>query len=374
MGSTIRDLKDLIQIRTTMINRGTLDGKKVVLGLSGGVDSTAAVLLLQEQGFQVTGYYFDIFGGDTEGKREAEKVAGELGIDIITEDVNEEFGSIVIRDFCEKYSIGKTPNPCVICNPNVKFRAMARTADKLGIKNIATGHYANVFHDEDGLFYICEGKNKKKDQSYMLYRLPQEIISRLIFPLGEIEDKENIRRLVYKNGISNAEKADSLDICFLPNGCTKDEYINELGYDGKPGNFINENGDVIAPHLGITRYTVGQRKGLGIATGERVFITNIDSATGDITLGRESALYKKKIISSDNVFVCDLENIKDKSKLTAKIRYGLTKVPVKSVRYIENSMLETTFADKIKAPAPGQSIVFYSGDMVVGGGIIEEGL
>ena len=184
-----------------------LNRNKVLLGLSGGVDSATAALLLKEKGFSVTGYYFDVAGNNIKGRDEAAAVAEQLGIDFIYEDVSKDFGEIVIGNFIDEYLHGRTPNPCVMCNPNVKFKHLIHHADEIGAYYIATGHYCRVFHDEnDGKFYICRAVNEKKDQSYMLYRLGQEVVSRLIFPLGEFLSKDETREVARENSLQNAEK------------------------------------------------------------------------------------------------------------------------------------------------------------------------
>ena len=206
----------------------TLKKNKVLLGLSGGVDSTSAALLLKEKGFEVYGYYFDVMGNNETGKKEAQEVADQLGIELITEDVSSEFEEKIIGNFIDEYLSGRTPNPCVVCNPLIKFKKLIECADRLGIYFIATGHYCRIVADgKTGNFYVRKAANAKKDQSYMLYRLGQDVLKRLIFPLGEFLDKDEIRSLARENNLQNADKKDSQEICFIPNN----DY----------GNFIQNN-------------------------------------------------------------------------------------------------------------------------------------
>ncbi len=347
----------------------SLDKKKVLLGLSGGVDSTAAVLILKEKGFKVIGYYFSVLGENIEGLNKARKVANELNIELITEDVSKEFEEIVVGDFCDEFLAGRTPNPCVMCNPNIKFKKLINMANKIGAYHIATGHYARTKENDKGIFYIMKGKNDKKDQSYMLYRLDEEIIKRLIFPLGEEADKEEIRKFVKEKEISNWKDKDSQEICFLDSDKGYQKYLEEKGLTSEIGNFIDKNGKVLGKHKGISNYTIGQRKGLGIALGKPVFVTKINHQTKEVTLGDNQDLFTKVVESKDNVFV-DKDYLFDEEKLLyAKIRYGAKPAPC-YIKRLENGNVQASFLENERAATPGQSIVFYDGELLVGGGFI----
>ena len=216
---------------------------KVLLGLSGGVDSTAAALLLKEKGYEVTGYYFDVHGDNNNGREEARETAESLGIDLICEDVSRDFSDIVIDNFCREYLRGRTPNPCIICNPAIKFKKLIENADKIGAYHIATGHYCRIKYDEEtDEYFVRRGVSLKKDQSYMLYRLNQQVLRRLIFPLGQFESKEDIRTLVREKNLRNAEKKDSQEICFINTDYAK--YIESLGFSSKEGDFVDEEGNI----------------------------------------------------------------------------------------------------------------------------------
>ena len=348
-----------------------LNRNKVLLGLSGGVDSATAALLLKEKGFSVTGYYFDVAGNNIKGRDEAAAVAEQLEIDFIYEDVSKDFGEIVIGNFIDEYLHGRTPNPCVMCNPNVKFKHLIHHADEIGASYIATGHYCRVFHDEnDGKFYICRAVNEKKDQSYMLYRLGQEVVSRLIFPLGEFLSKDETRELARENSLQNAEKKDSQEICFIDPMDNYAEYIKRAGYTSRPGNFVDKNGNVLGKHQGILNYTIGQRKGLGIALGKPAFVTKIDYEKNTVTLGDNEDLFNTSVISCNNVFTAYSAEIYDGKEVLAKVRYSAK--PAKATIKADGNCIIATFEEPQRAATPGQSIVFYEGDHVIGGGFISE--
>ena len=275
----------------------TLSKNKIVLGLSGGVDSTTAALLLKEQGFEVIGFYFDVLGDNFAGERAAWKLAEKMGIPLHTMDVSCEFAEKVIDNFCSEYSLGRTPNPCVICNPAIKFKKLLEIADREGAYYIATGHYVGIMKDEaTGIYYIRKGASEKKDQSYMLYRLGQDVLSRLLLPLGGIVCKEDTRRIARSYELPNAEASDSQEICFIDESVESYErFLFHRNAVGKKGNFIDQHGNVLGEHRGISCYTVGQRKGLGIALGKPAFVTKIDAESGDITLGDNDSLFWKRL-------------------------------------------------------------------------------
>ncbi len=362
---------------TTMITT-TLVKNKVLLGLSGGVDSTTAALFLRERGLDVTGFYFDVLGNNEEGVEGAKEVADELGIDLIVYDASEIFKKIVIQDFLNSYSEGRTPNPCVMCNPNIKFKLLINHANSIGAYYIATGHYAQVYHDHDkDRFFISAGANRLKDQSYMLYRLGQDVLGRLILPLGNATNKDDVRSFARENNMSNWEKSDSQEICFLESDAGYASYIENQGRKLQPGDFVDLNGRVLGRHKGIHHYTIGQRKGLGIALGRPVFVTCIDSVRNTVTLGSNDDLMKKRIFSRDNFFTetssQDMpEEYESGFECMAKIRYG-AKPAFAHVRKADgrNGILQVEFDEPQRAPCPGQSLVFYIDDKVIGGGFIE---
>ncbi len=397
---------------------------KVVLGLSGGVDSTAAALILKEKGYEVTGLYFDVFGGSAkseEGRAKAETAAEQLGIKFIYRDLSDEFREKVIGNFCSEYSCGRTPNPCIVCNPGVKFRVLLETADREGAQYIATGHYAGTYHDEaTDTWFIRRAANEAKDQSYMLYRLGQEVVSRLLLPLNDVDDKEKIRDIARKNDMKNAEAKDSQEICFIEADDNYKDFLKRRGYETPEGDFVDAQGNVLGRHKGILNYTIGQRKGLGIALGKPAFVTAIDGVKDQVVLGDNADLFKTEVCSSGNVMfgvrtdvapmegslekgspdvtkaetsggVCTAEDggsvagngggqvcqtIPDELKawlgdgIRAKIRYA-AKLAEASVTLLDDGRIMASFSEPQRAPTPGQSIVFYKGDLVIGGGFID---
>lgn len=352
----------------------TFDKHKVILGLSGGVDSTTAALLLKESGYQVTGLYFDIMEQNTEGRRAAEETAGQLGIPFIYRNVHSLFEAEVTDAFCREYLAGRTPNPCVICNPLVKFRILTEEADKAGAFHIATGHYAATgFSPELG--WTIKRAASKKDQSYMLYRLQPSVIQRLLLPLSGLEHKEETREIARKSRMHNAEQKDSQEICFLQDGETYTDYIRKKGYAIKEGNFINKEGEVLGQHKGLPYYTIGQRKGLGITFGKPVFVTQMDETQNTVTLGEHEELFAREVICSSCYFPVSessrLPEFLEGAEILAKVRYA-AKPASAVITAMPGGRIRAVFEEKQRAATPGQSIVFYKGDCVVGGGFIEQ--
>lgn len=352
----------------------SLDKKKVILGLSGGVDSTTAALLLQEQGYRVTGLYFDISRENEEGRQAAQQAAKELGIPFLYENVHSLFETTVIENFCAEYLSGRTPNPCVICNPNVKFRVLIEAADREGAFHIATGHYARTAYSQELGWTIRQAVSEKKDQSYMLYRLPESVIERLLLPLSDMEDKEAAREIARKEGLSNAEAKDSQEICFLGQDETYVDYIRSRGYEIKEGNFVNRAGEVLGRHKGLLHYTIGQRKGLGIAFGKPMFVTGMDSAACTVELGEGEDLFSREVICAGSFFPSTgtekMPAFLEGGQVRAKIRYAAKPAEAK-IESLPDGRIKAIFETPQRAATPGQSIVFYAGDRVVGGGYIE---
>ena len=351
-----------------------LDRKKVILGLSGGVDSTAAALLLQEQGYHVTGLYFNVLGSYCRnheenikaGREKAERTARQLGINLIYADVSREFDEMVVLPFCREYMSGRTPNPCVLCNPAVKFKTLIDAANEAGAYHIATGHYAGTYYDAKAdTWFIRKSANSAKDQSYMLYRLNQEQISRLILPLEQFADKEDVRALARAAGADNADRVDSQEICFVDNSDTYLDFLRRRGFVSPEGDFVDTEGNVLGRHKGISWFTIGQRKGLGIALGKPAFVTEIDEARNRVVLGDNRDLFRKTVISTENV-LC-----KQSGSVKAKIRYGATPADAE-LEFKEDGTITAVFAEPQRAATPGQSIVFYENNLVIGGGIIKE--
>ncbi len=375
-----------------------MKNKKVVLGLSGGVDSTTAALLLQEKGYEVIGLYFDAMGKGREdaGAVRAEMAAKQLGIKFLYRDVSNIFREKVIGNFCSEYVCGRTPNPCIVCNPDVKFKTLLAAADEEGADWIATGHYAGTYQDpESEEWFVRRAKSEAKDQSYMLYRLGEDVISRLILPLNDAEGKEAVREIARKKALKNAEDKDSQEICFIEDGDDYKAFLRRNGCDLPKGDFVDTDGNILGEHQGILHYTIGQRKGLGIALGKPAFVTGIDSEKNQVVLGDNQDLFKTEVVSDGNILLgidfsrlaqqerearqADGESgearslgiigFDDMSGITAKIRYA-AKPAAASLKLLPDGKILTTFEEPQRAPTPGQSIVFYRDDLVLGGGFI----
>lgn len=351
-----------------------LDKKKVILGLSGGVDSTTAALLLQKQGYEVTGLYFDVSRENIEGRKAAEQAARELGIPFLYENVHDAFEEMVVENFCAEYLSGRTPNPCVICNPGIKFQILTKAADREGAFYIATGHYARTVYTSETGWTIRQAASEKKDQSYMLYRLPASVIERLLLPLADMEDKEAARTIARKEGMFNAEAKDSQEICFLGEDENYVDFIRKRGHAIQEGDFVNREGEVLGRHKGLLHYTIGQRKGLGITFGKPMFVTRMDPAAGTVELGEQKDLFSQEVIC-DGSFFPSTGNEKmpaflEGRQVKAKIRYA-AKPAAARIESLPDGRIKTVFEVPQRAATPGQSIVFYAGEQVVGGGFIE---
>lgn len=337
---------------------------KVLVGLSGGVDSAVCVHILRDQGFAVTGAVIRFSPAHDGAVAEAQKAAGALGIPLVVIEAGEAFEREVVQPFCAAYCAGRTPNPCVLCNPGVKFRLLAEKADELGIRFIATGHYARVQETAPGEYHVCRAASAARDQSYMLYRLGQSILARLCLPLGEFE-KEDIRELAHALGLPCADSPDSMEICFIPGG-DHAAFIEARGMAGKPGRFIGPDGQDLGPHQGVLRYTLGQRKGLGIALGKPAFVKAIRE-NGDVVLGWAGEEFFSGM-TLQNICTPTGEPL-PAGEYLVKVRSAAEPVPC-----LFDGKATVRFARPARAPAPGQSAVFYQGDVILGGGFIRESL
>ena len=354
--------------------------KKAVVAMSGGVDSSVAALLLKAQGYEVSGVTFAMFDPDdptkpygessclSGGAADAAACAAAMGIPHVTENASRDFKACVIDYFADAYLAGRTPNPCVQCNRTVKFPELLSYADRAGIPLVATGHYVRSRLDEEtGRYLLLRGADRKKDQSYVLWSLTQPMLSRLIFPVGDMT-KDALRRAAEEAGLPVAHKADSQDICFIPDGDYV-SYIERLrGPQTAEGDYLSADGSVIGRHKGQLRYTVGQRKGLGMSFGKHMFVLRKDAAANTVTLGEERDLFAHTVWAEEVNWIAP--HLLSSPTLTAKIRYSAADAPVR-VRVTGTDTAEICFAEPQRAPTPGQSVVLYDGDVVVGGGIIE---
>ena len=335
---------------------------KVLMGMSGGVDSSVAVRILQEQGFSVQGAVIRFSPAHNAAVDAAKASAETLQIPLHVIDAEQAFEQYVILPFCENYCAGRTPNPCIMCNPLVKFQLLAEKAAELGCKFIATGHYARVEVDENGTSRIAVPESAARDQSYMLYRLPQEILSKLVLPLGEFE-KDDIREMARELHLACADAPDSMEICFIPDG-DYSSYIRARGFTPKAGRFIGPQGEDLGAHAGVDHYTVGQRKGLGIAAGRPLFVKAI-LENGDIQLAETGQEYSSRIRLTDLITPDALPL--PAGEYLVKIRSAAKPAPC-----VYNGNGEIDFPEPVRAPAPGQSAVLYRDGLVYGGGIIAE--
>ncbi|MBS4029143.1 MAG: tRNA 2-thiouridine(34) synthase MnmA [Ignavibacteriales bacterium] len=358
----------------------------VVVAMSGGVDSSVAAALLAEQGYNLIGitiktYRYEDVGGNIgndssccslDGINDARGIAAQFGFPHYVLDFSEIFGRTVIDTFADEYLSGRTPNPCVLCNREIKWAELIRKAEALGADYIATGHYARVRYDETrGRYIVSRGYDTSKDQSYALWGLTQHSLSRTLFPLSELP-KPKVRELAEKFKLKTAKKGESYEICFIPDNNYErflKERIPTLEKEVSGGQVLFE-GNVVGEHHGFPFYTIGQRKGLEIAVGEKIYVTGIDAKTNTVTMGRVEELLHRKLIAS-KVNLIAYENLYEPKRVRAKIRY--IDKPVFANAFIDaEGKLHVEFEEPKRAITPGQSVVLYEENDIVGGGVIDE--
>ena len=344
---------------------------RVFAAMSGGVDSSVAAYLLLQEGFDVTGATMTLYRpngdtGDTQDVTDARAVCAKLGIPHVTYDMGEIFCRCVIEDFIKVYEDGGTPNPCVTCNRTVKFGALWDAVQADGAEAIATGHYARIRREGDR-YLLCKAADESKDQSYFLWQLPKELLPHILFPLGDMA-KPEIRALAARQGFVTAHKSDSQDICFVPDGDYAGFMEGYTGRSSEAGDFVDVNGKVLGRHKGIIHYTVGQRKGLGIALGEPAFVCGKDPVTRRVILGKNEDLFTREV-HLEQVNLLSANAIDTPMTVTARIRSTHKGAPATIVMTGADTAL-VTFDEPQRAACRGQSCVFYDGDVVMGGGII----
>ncbi len=348
--------------------------EKVMVGMSGGVDSAISALLLKNDGYDVTGVNCRFFCHSDEGAatdtEDARAVAEKVGIPFQVIDFTEEFKETVIGNFISVYEGGATPNPCIVCNRHLKFGSLMKEAERQGFDYIATGHYAQCGYDEvSGRYYLKKGADASKDQSYVLYCLTQHQLAHTLFPLGSIT-KEEAREIALSENLINAKKKDSQDICFIPDGDYGSFIENWLGKTYPSGDFVNTEGKVLGTHKGIIRYTVGQRRGLGLALPAPMYVKEKDVENNRVILCSNDELFTRQVEATDiNLIACD--RLDSPIRVKARTRYSHKEQWAKVWQTGENS-LHAEFDEPVRAVTAGQSLVLYDGDYVVGGGIISK--
>lgn len=340
---------------------------KVMLAMSGGVDSSVAAHIIQKDGFDCIGATILLCGDH--GVADAQSVAARLGIPFYTFDHITDFQHLVVEQFIRCYEAGDTPNPCVTCNQRIKFDALLKRALEMDCDFLATGHYARILPGENGRALLYKAKDLSKDQSYFLACLNQHQLCHSKFPLGELT-KEQVREIAQAQGFSNAEKKDSQDICFIPGGDYKAFMERYTGKTYPTGNYLDKTGKIVGKHQGAVGYTIGQRKGLGIALGAPAYVTGKNMQDNTVTVGTDEDLYKSTLIA-DNWNFIPFDRLEKPIDIKARIRYRHTEQPA-TVYPMENGQVRVVFAQPQRAITTGQAVVLYDGDMVIGSGTIRE--
>jgi len=346
--------------------------KRVLIGMSGGVDSSVAALLLKQQGYEVIGVTMRLLNSEIHEEntiKDAKKVCEKIGIEYHVVDFRDIFKKEVIDYFSNEYMMGRTPNPCNMCNKYLKFGALLEVAkEKFDCEYIATGHYAKIeYNPEIDRYLLRKSKTDKKDQTYALYKLTQEQLKHVIMPLGEYE-KDEIRKIAEENDLINAKRRDSQEICFVEDNDYAKFIEDNYGYRAKKGNFVDLNGNILGRHNGIIHYTIGQRKGLEIAFQKRMYVVDIDVQKNEVVLGDNEDLFRDNLICKE-VNLISIEKLIEPISVQAKIRYS-AKPEKATLISLDEDIVKVVFDVPQRAITKGQSVVFYDDDIVIGGGTI----
>lgn len=355
--------------------------KKVMIGMSGGVDSSVAAAILKQEGYEVTGVTMKIWpeqpgtvspeGGccSLSAVEDARRVAFQLDIPYYVLNFQDIFEERVIRYFTDEYQKGRTPNPCIACNRFVKFEALLNKAISMGIDRIATGHYARIEKDAAlGRMLLKKSVTQAKDQTYALYNMTQEQLSRTLMPIGNY-DKETVRKIAAELGFDIADKPDSQEICFIPDNNYGGFISSRMNKPAVTGKFVDTKGNVLGEHKGIVYYTVGQRKGLGITFGKPMYVVRIDVESNTVVLGQSGEEYSAGLLASDLNWIA-FDRLDQPMKVRAKVRYSAKEADA-IITPLDNGTLRADFQAPQRAITPGQSVVFYEGEVVLGGGVID---
>ena len=355
---------------------------KVVVGMSGGVDSSVAAWLLKEQGYDVIGVTMQIWQDEENTVQEenggccglsavddARRVAAAIGIPYYVMNFKDEFQKSVIEYFTKEYLAGRTPNPCIACNRYVKWEALLQRSLSIGADYIATGHYARIEHLPNGRYAIRRSATMEKDQTYALYNLTQEQLARTLMPVGEYS-KDRIREMADEIGLLVAHKPDSQDICFVPDGDYAKFIEKYTGKKTPEGDFVDKEGNYIGRHKGIIHYTIGQRRGLGIPAASRLYVCEISPKTNTVVLGDNADLFSSEL-EADSVNLISVDSLAEPKRVTAKIRYRHKEQPATAWQ-TPDGILHVKFDEPQRAITKGQAVVMYDGDEVVGGGVINK--
>lgn len=351
--------------------------------MSGGVDSSVAALMMKKSGYECIGVTMKLYDNgeigvcsdhtccSVEDAEDARGVASKLGMPFYVYNFADKFREDVIERFVDAYLHGRTPNPCIDCNRYLKFGELFSKARELGCEYVVTGHYARTeYNHESGRYLLKKGLDPKKDQSYVLYSMTQEQLAHVKFPLGSITKTET-RKIADGAGLGTAQKNESQDICFVPDGKYAEFIERFMGRKSPEGDFVDEEGNVLGRHKGIIRYTVGQRKHLGIALQKPAYVCSVDPEKNTVTLGSNEDLFVKELTAGDVNFIA-IEKLEGPLEVTARVRYHQKENPA-VVYPLDDGRIRLEFKEPQRAVTPGQAVVMYDGDTVIGGGVIEQG-